>query len=424
MNPQTPVNTNWPGMPGAGAASPQSVQDTPPTTPEQDAAAAASAAELIRQKLNRIYANEPDPIEEEHEAEIATHRSKHQQFMFDLSRSGKSFVQIQTDWHNYYLALPDDEKHQVWQEFYEANSQPQLPQPSTPLPTPTVATAVPVPMPASLTPQKPTLAEPKPTEKPQTVEEIRSSIITRVQTRRKYTKRQHFQSILFGLGMGSIVVFVLLFGFFNDRILAPFMTPSRSVSDASIMIDPSKTKVSDKPQIIIPKINVQIPVVYDVGTIEEAAVQSGLERGVVHYATTPRPGELGNGVIFGHSANNILNKGAYKFAFVLLHKLEIGDIFYIDYNGTRYAYQVFERKIVPPTDVSVLNTTAKPASFTLITCDPPGTNLKRLVLVAEQISPDTTKNTVSTVEQQESPTPPAELPGNAPSLWSRLWSWL
>jgi sortase (surface protein transpeptidase) len=37
-------------------------------------------------------------------------------------------------------------------------------------------------------------------------------------------------------------------------------------------------------KLIIPKINVEIPVVYDVNTIEESAVEKGLERGVVHYA--------------------------------------------------------------------------------------------------------------------------------------------
>jgi uncharacterized Rmd1/YagE family protein len=43
--------------------------------------------------------------------------------MYDLSHSGKSLAEIQTAWHQYYVNLPNDEKHQVWQEFY-ANYQP------------------------------------------------------------------------------------------------------------------------------------------------------------------------------------------------------------------------------------------------------------------------------------------------------------
>ena len=218
--------------------------------------------------------------------------------------------------------------------------------------------------------------------------------------------------------MGSIVVIVLLLSFFNERFIAPFITPSKNVSSTSIIIDPNSTEAGPESEIIIPKINVEVPVVYNVASNQEKDVQKGLEDGVVHYITTPNPGENGNSVIVGHSSNNILNKGKYKFAFVLLNKLEKGDTFSLTKNGKRYTYKVYEKKIVKPTDISVLANQDKPATVTLITCDPPGTSINRLIIVGEQISPEITTNVASTAKPES--TQPAIIPGNSPSLWSRI----
>jgi hypothetical protein len=79
-----------------------------------------NAADLIRGKLDRIYSEEPAAKAEMTEALGARRRSKHQQFMYDLSTSGKDLATVQTEWHNYYQSLPPAEKHQVWQEFYSA----------------------------------------------------------------------------------------------------------------------------------------------------------------------------------------------------------------------------------------------------------------------------------------------------------------
>src|ERR1039458_7638063 len=83
-----------------------------------------SAADMIRQKLNGIYADAPSSSKELAEAKTNTKTlTKHQKFILDLQRSGKSASEIQADWHKYYLSLPDSEKFKVWEEFYAANSQ-------------------------------------------------------------------------------------------------------------------------------------------------------------------------------------------------------------------------------------------------------------------------------------------------------------
>jgi sortase A len=214
-----------------------------------------------------------------------------------------------------------------------------------------------------------------------------------------------------------------LFGFFNERFIAPFITPSRTISSTPIITDITNSEdISPNPVIIIPKINIEIPVVYDEPSIDESAVQHSLEKGILHYPTTSNPGEQGNAVFFGHSSSNILNNGKYKFAFVLLNRLEIGDTFMIQKDGKRYVYKVSNRKIVPPTDVSVLNPLDHPTA-TLITCDPPGTNVNRLVVVGDQISPDPGTNIASSVPL-DAVTVPQSLPSQSPTLWSRMWHWL
>jgi sortase A len=375
------------------------------------------AADLIRQKINALYAHEPDAREEQAEAElVGKHRSKHQAFMHELTTSGKSLAEIQTEWHNYYLALPDQEKHEVWQEFYaeHARLSHRASKPAVHAQTETKPTLP--------TPEKAKAAKP-PAEDSRSISDIKNQLIGRVQTRTKARGHGHFRSLLFGLTMGGVAVLILLFSFFNERIIAPFITPSRSVSNTPIIVDPNSTATGPDPKVIIPKINVEIPVVYDEPSIAEAAIQHALERGVVHYATTPSPGETGNAVIFGHSSNNILNKGKYKFAFVLLGRLVPGDTFMLQKDGKRFVYRVYDKKIVKPSDLSVLTATAKPSTVTLITCDPPGTSLNRLIVVGEQITPDPNANVASTAAQPTT-AQPAVLPSNSPSLWKRFTSWL
>jgi sortase A len=383
---------------------------------DDDASEDNSAADLIRHKLDRIYNQEPDVISEAIESTQtpAVKRSKHQKFMSDLASSGKPFAVIQTEWHEYYSQLPDKEKHEVWKEFYEVQNH---------APKPRVEQAQPVILPELNKPYFGEIEQPPPPKatSPRSVGELKQHIHKRVATRGSLTGKQHLKSLGFGLGMGSLIVFFLLFGFFNERIIAPFITPSRNVSSTPLILDPSTSAVGSESKLIIPKINVEIPVVYDVETVEESAVQKGLERGVVHYATTSNPGEQGNSAIFGHSSNNILNKGKYKFAFVLLSRLEKDDTFYIEKGGVRYVYKIFDKKIVSPEEVSVLNAIpGKTSTMSLITCDPPGTTINRLVVVGEQISPDPTKNIASTALQTDAQA--SILAGNPQSLWSRIWN--
>jgi sortase A len=252
-------------------------------------------------------------------------------------------------------------------------------------------------------------------------EAVRDELLAKVQGRARLKPRHHVQSLLFGLGCGGLALLLVLFSFFNELVIAPFIQPSRSVSATPIIIGADGIAPTEKAEVIIPKINVQIPLVFDVPTIKENDVQRGLERGVVHYPTTAMPGQKGNATFFGHSSNNIFNPGQYKFAFVLLHELVPGDTFYLTRDGVAYAYQVIDKKIVEPTEIGILDPIpGKTATATLITCDPPGTTLRRLAVIGEQVSPDPNANTPATPAGGTAKDDGAQLPGDAPSLWRRL----
>lgn len=378
----------------------------PPPQPNQ-------AAHVIREKVAALYTDEPTAKEELQEITDTGVHSKHQQFMQQLSESGKSLAEIQTAWHNYYIGLPDIEKHAVWQEFYanhERAKHPKKTKAATPKQT--------------IKPTKVSGAVEQPGGKgTRSVTEIKSGLLDTVTARGKLKKQHHFQSLLFGLAMGVLVVGIFMFGFFNEKFIAPLITPSRQVSSTQIIVDPNtNVAVDPAPKIIIPKINLEIPMVY-VDTTDEKAIQNGLEGGAVHYATSPRPGQNGNVVVVGHSSSNIFNNGKYKFAFVLLNRLQVGDTFMMNYNGKRYTYKIFERKIVKPSEVSVLGPTGRTATATLITCDPPGSNVNRLVMVADQIGPSVNDNIAANPNMPEVPQT-AIVPGNAQSLFQRLFGWL
>jgi sortase A len=339
--------------------------------------------------------------------------------MHRLSSSGKDLATVQTEWHGYYIQLTDTEKHQVWQEFYSNNSAAKVTQAVEGAAPQAVAEHK---QKARNTPHFSTSKAAKRLKQDlRTPQAIRATVRNKVSANGKLTVRHHVQSLLFGLGVGAMAIFIIMFTFFNETFLAPFIQPSRVSSATPIIVDTASVAPSAEPQVIIPKINVQIPVVYDLPDNTEDSVQKALESGIAHYPTTPKPGQKGNAAFFGHSSNNIFNKGQYKFAFVLLHKMEIGDTFYLPYQGKMYVYKVIDRKVVDPAQVEVLDPIpGKESTATLITCDPPGTSLKRLVIVGEQISPDPIGNGAAPAPAQELQASSVSLPGKGPSLAGRL----
>lgn len=251
-------------------------------------------------------------------------------------------------------------------------------------------------------------------------DELRGKIRTTVTKHATRVKNStHFKPLL-----GALTVAIVFLGINYNQVIVgaikQYVSPGNVVTTPVIVEPNVGNSVGPDPKIIIPKIGVEAPVVYDEPRVDEQSYQAALERGVVRLGNTANPGTNGNVVIGGHSSNNVFNPGNYKYVFVNLKQLQVDDIFYLHYDGTRYTYKVtVANKIIAPNETSVLNQTATP-TVTLFTCDPPGTNINRLIVQAVQIDPDPSEATVNENKATET-SPSNPLPSVAPSLWDRLF---
>ncbi len=118
--------------------------------------------------------------------------------------------------------------------------------------------------------------------------------------------------------------------------------------------------------------------------IENAVVEIGgldIKKKLIQYPGTANPGQPGNTVLFGHSVlPQFFNPRNYLTIFSTLPTLKSGDEILVNFDGVIYKYRVEEMIEVPPEDTSVLEQRFDDSYITLITCVPPGTYLRRLIV--------------------------------------------
>lgn len=123
--------------------------------------------------------------------------------------------------------------------------------------------------------------------------------------------------------------------------------------------------------------------------IDGATVEMGgdnLKKSLIAWPTSALPGSYGVNIIFGHSElPSLANPKDYSGIFTFIMDLGEGDAIFVDSDGIRYKYEVFDKKVVEPTDLSVLEQRFDRAYLTLITCIPPGTLWKRGVVKARLV---------------------------------------
>ncbi len=121
-------------------------------------------------------------------------------------------------------------------------------------------------------------------------------------------------------------------------------------------------------RIVIPAINLDWPVVQGDSWDE-------LKQGIGHRVGSVNPGERGNLVLSGHN-------DVYGEPFRDLDKLDVGKEVLVYAGGTSYRYVIKAKRVVLPTDLSVLATSKNPV-ITLITCTPYRVDTHRLIVMGE-----------------------------------------
>lgn len=229
-----------------------------------------------------------------------------------------------------------------------------------------------------------------------------------------------------------IVLFIILAGLFlqyNRLIFAPIMAyivpQTDEVATNLTAVDPTITQtVSAEPRLIIPKLNIDVPVSFD---IHYDDVMEAMNHGVAHFSipgANALPGQIGNLVISGHSAGDIYSNNPYKFIFSGLERLIPGDLIYINYNSTRYTYQITGDQTVEPDNVAALIYPTDKPILTLITCTPLGTSRYRLLVTAEQINPTYSDSDVaedSSTDISSDTSSNTTMPANSPSFFENIW---
>lgn len=137
--------------------------------------------------------------------------------------------------------------------------------------------------------------------------------------------------------------------------------------------------------LIIEKIGANALVVPQVDPYDQKAYDTALSKGVAHAKGTVYPGEVGNSYMFAHNTLNAWDIPRYNAVFFLLHNLEPGDRITTFFNGERFDYVVFDKKVHKPTDLTPLETKYSEPVLSLQTCWPPGTTWQRLVVRAKLV---------------------------------------
>lgn len=110
--------------------------------------------------------------------------------------------------------------------------------------------------------------------------------------------------------------------------------------------------------------------------IIEGTGDAQLAKGIGHIDYTDALGQYGNTGLAGHRAHR------FGRLFNRLDELENNDVIEIISGGYSYEYVVYEKIIVEPSDISVLNRNGDFRVLTLVTCDPMINPTHRLIVHA------------------------------------------
>ncbi len=367
-----------------------------------------AAANIVRGQINSIYTSEqtaqPQPTTPEQQPEA----KKEQAAENPYERTHTEAHSVQADqWKQYHSAWQD-----YYQKYYERYYVGQMHQMRQSLEAQVANVAI---------GQSTSSSAEQPVSKDEAMYQLKNDLLGKLRSSATTVRKsRHFVPIAAAL----CVMLVFLFLQYNRVIFAnveAYVSPG-NINPANIIVDPTtEVPVSPDPKLIIPKINVDVPIVFNT-TPDQASQLKAMEDGIAWFGipgANSKPGQIGNMVLSGHSSNDIVDNGAYKFIFARLEQLTEGDTIYVNYEGKRYTYVVKGRQVVAPTEVGKLVYPTDKPILTLITCTPLGTALNRLLVTAEQVSPDpkAAAKAPETAGQDTS----AAMPGNSPTFFQRLF---
>lgn len=232
----------------------------------------------------------------------------------------------------------------------------------------------------------------------------------------KKVKRRNFRKIIrfFGLGVAIFGFILGLYIFFpiiswevylkpvlaNQQFASPIPTSSVISSDnIKSLISSTVHTIDDKNAqswvpssykqnkadlpvktyyLTIPKLSIEDAVV--------STVDTNLSRHLVHFPGTALPGTPGTAVIFGHSTlPQLFNPTDYTTIFANIQNLVIGNTLVVGINNKQFTYKIQSIAITNADDTSYLAQKYSNSHLIIVTCTPPGTTWKRLIIRSELV---------------------------------------
>ena len=122
----------------------------------------------------------------------------------------------------------------------------------------------------------------------------------------------------------------------------------------------------------------------DIGNAYVSTTDNNVNLHLVHFPGTALPPHIGNAAIFGHSTlPQWFDPHNPHAIFATALDTKVGDIIDVTVGSKVYKYVVIKMSIIAADDTSYLAQDTDGSYLSLITCTPPGTTWKRLVIKAK-----------------------------------------
>jgi LPXTG-site transpeptidase (sortase) family protein len=144
-----------------------------------------------------------------------------------------------------------------------------------------------------------------------------------------------------------------------------------------------KFEFSDKENILeIPRIGISVPLIFPQSP-DMKEVIGALERGAVHFPNSSLPGKPGQTIILGHSAPPGWPKIQYQWIFSEINALQEGDEVIAHFDNKKLKYSVRKKIFLEKGEELPQALTNSENVLVLVSCWPPGKDIRRIAVLAE-----------------------------------------
>lgn len=203
-----------------------------------------------------------------------------------------------------------------------------------------------------------------------------------------YSNPNNFSKFLFWLGNVSLMVafgfFVYLYYPLANSLYSYYsgFKPDKKSEEVG-----NSTEIPNNFRLIVEKIGADVEVVSNVSIFDKNIYREVLKNNQIAHAQgtyLPGSGKGTSSFLFAHSSSEGIDVVRNNTIFYLLGELNDNDEFVVEYNGNKYLYKVFDKKVVGANEVSYL-TYSDPNKEVVIlqTCWPIGTDWRRLLVLGE-----------------------------------------